>query len=694
MSQRRRSSRSSTQRAAQSRPEAPAPAAPPPPGEPALLGWAGAAAVFALALLVRLVAGAQLADEPLFQSPQLDSLEYYIWAQQIAAGNFLWPVPPPHGLGYPVFLGALLTLLDGSLGAVRLVQSLLGAGTCALAAAVASRGFGRRAGIVSGVLLALYGPLVWIDLSLLAEGLLLFLLVLALWIVSREGRPVWRAVAAGLVLAAAALVRPTAVALLPGLLAGLVVARPRRIDRERWVAAGLLLATFFLAVAPVVWKISRVNGAFVPVQGHGGFAFYIGNHPGGDGLPSPRLGRGWEQIETEALRAGIQDPAAQDRYYRAKALSAMRAQPAASAGLFASKTLWLVQAAEVRDSHSFEFFRSRSGLLRFLPGFGLLFPLAACGCAAAVLRRRWPPAPVLLGLAGFAAVIVLTMVGTRYRIPLVPFLAILAGPGVVFTLEAGKARRLRDLGVLAAVFIAAWGIAHVRSYPPSLNFSEEHAMSGASLEKREDWAGALASYEKSLEADPNYVTALEGIGRTRIKQSDFRGAEEVLRRALRIEPDSQRAHYYLGVVLQQTGRTDEATGELRASLALAPNDLPTLQALAPLLVARGEIDAAADLYARIAAIDPNDAAVQLALARLEGARNRSAQGLPAARRAVELAPENPEAWLVLARLAIDARDAATAESALQRVDALIGRSHPLVAETWAMLEALKRQAEQ
>jgi tetratricopeptide (TPR) repeat protein len=646
-----------------------------------------AAAVFAVAFLVRLAVGAQLADEPLFRSPQLDSLQYYLWAQRIAAGDFLWPVPPPHGLGYPVFLGALLALLDGSLGAVRVAQSLLGAGTCALAAAVAGRAFGRRAGIAAGLLLAVYGPLVWIDVSILAEGLLLFLLVLALWIVSGGDRPVVRAVLAGLVIALATLVRPTAVVLLPGLVAALVTGRLR--DRRAWGAAGLLLATFFLVATPVVWKISQANGAFVPVQGHSGFAFYIGNHPDGDGLPSPRIGRGWEEIETEALRAGIEDPAAQDRYYRTRALAAMRERPGDSLRLFASKAFWLIQAAEVRDSHSFDFFRSRSGLLQVLPGFGLLFALAAAGLVAAIGRPQRPPLSILLGLAGFAAVTVLTMVGTRYRMPLIPFLAILAGPAVAMVVEAAKARRWRNLGVLALVFVITWGITHIRSYPPSLNFAEELAMSGSSLEKQEDWTGALAAYEQSLAADGGYVPALEGIGRTRIKQNDFQGAEEVLRRALQIKPGSQRAHHYLGIVLAQTGRPDEAVRELRASLALAPNDLPTLEALAPLLLARGEVDAAADAYARLLAINPNDAAGQLAMARLAGARNDPAGGLPAARRAVELAPENPEAWLVLARLAIDTGDAATAESALQRVDGLIGRSHPLVAQTWEMLYRLQ-----
>lgn len=685
MSPRRRSSRPQP-RSAPSSSAAASPAAAPAPDR---LGLAGLAAVFAVALLVRLAAGAQLADAPLFQSPQLDSLEYLTWARQIAAGNFVWPVPPPHGLGYPVFLGLLLSLFQGSLDAVRLAQGFLGAGTCLLTALVASRAFGGRAGIAAGLVLAVQGPLVYTEVSLLAEGLLLFLLAGALAVFFLVRPPLVRGTGAGLLLGLAVLVRPTALALLPVLAAGLLFEK-REERRLTAGAAGLLLAACLLVVGPAVWKISRANDAFVPVQGHGGLNFYIGNSPAGEGLPGKRLGRGWELLETEALRAGHRSPSDQDRYYLRKARSEIAARPGAFLGLLASKAAWLTQAEEVRDTHSYAFFRSQSGLLRLLPGFGLLLALAAAGVVAAV--RQGTPRPVLLGsLIVFAVTAVFLVVGSRYRLPLVPVLALYAGLGVIRLADAVRTRRPRDLAVLGVAALSVWGLSHVRRHEPTHVFAEEWTMTGASLEKKEDWAGALAAYEKGLAADRDYVPALEGIGRTRIKQSDFRGAEEVLRRALQIEPDSQRAHHYLGVVLQQTGRTEEAIGELRASLALAPDDLPTLQALAPLLVARGAIDEAAELYARLAAITPNDAAVQLTLARVEGARNRSAQGLPAARRAVELAPENPEAWLVLARLAIDARDAATAESALQRVDALIGRSHPLVAQTWEMLEALKRR---
>jgi tetratricopeptide (TPR) repeat protein len=651
------------------------------------LGWAGGGAVFGLALVLRLAAGVQLADAPLFRSPQLDSLEYLAWAQQIAAGPFPWPVPPPHGLGYPVFLSLLLGLFQGSLDTVRLAQGFLGAVTCLLTALVASRAFGRRAGIAAGLVLAIQGPLIYTDVSLLGEGLLLFLMTGALAVFFAVRPPLLRASCTGLLLGLAVLVRPTILVLLPVLALGFLL--EKKAERPpALVAAGLLVAASLLVVGPVVWKISRVNGAFVPVQGYGGLNFYIGNSPAGEGLPGKRLGRGWELLVNEALRAGHRTPADQDRYYLHKTRGEIAARPGAFLGLLASKAAWLTQAEEVRDTHSYAFFQSRSWLLRLLPGFGFLVALAVAGGIAAA--RAGTPQPVLMAsLLVLAAITVLLVVGSRYRLPLVPLLAVYAGLGAIRLVDAARARHRRDLAILGITVLAVWGLSHVRRHAPTHNFAEEWAMTGATLEKNEDWAGALASYEKSLEADPEYVTALEGIGRTRIKQNDLPGAEEVLRQALRIEPASQKAHYYLGLILQQTGRTDEAFSELSASLALAPDDLPTLQSLAPLLVARGEIDAAAEAYARLAALTPNDATVQLSLARLEGARNRSAQGLPAARRAVELAPENPEAWLVLARLAIDARDAATAESALQRVDALIGRSHPLVAETWRMLEALK-----
>jgi tetratricopeptide (TPR) repeat protein len=709
MSKRRRSPDSPPARKA--RKDATQPVAP--PAAPEKLGWLWAAGIFAAAALVRLIAAAQLGTQPLFRWPQLDSLEYLVWARKIAAGTMVWPVPPPHGPGYPVFLGLLLRLFGDSLDAVRRVQAVLGAGSCALAAAVAARACGRRAGIAAGLLLAVYGPLIFLEASLLAEGLLVFLLLLALWLFVTLEKDLLRAIAAGIVLGLAALVRPTAVAVLPALLLALVWSRLR--DRRAWAAAGLLLAAFLLVAAPVVWKISRVNGAFVPVQGYGGFAFYIGNSPQGDGLPSPRLGRGWELLVSEAARAGFHG-AAEDQYYRHKAAAEIRAQPWAYLRLLASKALWLVQAEEVRDTHSYAFFQDQSRLLRLLPGFGLLFPLAACGIALTAKRPvstvAFLPSPrereggagreaggegllilLLVSLAGFATVTILTLVGTRYRIPLVPLLAMFAGAALIAAWDAVRSRQFRAFGLFAAGFAAAWLLAHARPYPPSHNFAEEWALSGRSMEEDEDFTGAQDAYQRSLAADPSYVSAWEGIGRSRLKQGDRPGAEEALRTALRLDPQSQRAHYYLAIVLRQTLRADEAEKELRTVLSLVPDDIPALHTLGEMLLNRDEAAAAEPLYRKIIEVNPDDAAAHLALARIAGARNRPQDGLPEARRATELEPENAEAWLLLARLALGAHDATAAEQALQRTESIAGAANPQVALTRALLYRLQGKRE-
>src|SRR5205814_9519480 len=125
----------------------------------------GFAIVFAIAFVDRIVVALRLDALPISRHPQYDAFEYLGWARRVAAGDFTWPVSPPHGPGYPYFLGALLAATGGSVLAARIVQALLGALTCVLVARVGARWFGERAGLAAGIVLALYAPLIWIDVS-------------------------------------------------------------------------------------------------------------------------------------------------------------------------------------------------------------------------------------------------------------------------------------------------------------------------------------------------------------------------------------------------------------------------------------------------------------------------------------------------------------------------------------------------
>src|SRR4029077_16362084 len=134
--------------------------------------------------------------------------------------------------GYPFFAAGVLSLFKGSLTALGVAQSVLGAALCVLVARLVWRWFGRQAGILAGLLLAVNGPVVLIGTSILAEGLLLFLLILALWCFESGKISPARAAVTGALIGLAGLVRPTALAVLP-LVAALAFGRGRS-RRQGW----------------------------------------------------------------------------------------------------------------------------------------------------------------------------------------------------------------------------------------------------------------------------------------------------------------------------------------------------------------------------------------------------------------------------------------------------------------------------
>lgn len=587
----------------------PAPSPSPEPVEPRSLGWPGAIALFLLALAVRVAVARALASEPLFRAPQLDALEYLRWARLIAAGEFPWPVPPPHGLGYPVFLAGVLRLVGGSLDGARLAQAALGAGTVVLTGVLAARTFGRRAGWAAGALLAVMGPVVFTEVSFLGEGLLLFLLGAAF---------VAGDFARGLLLGAAVLVRPTALVALPALL----WKRPP-------AAMARTLLGCLVVVVPVVVRISLANGAFVPVQGYGGLNFHIGNDLSGDGTANRRLGGDWEALQTASPDGHA--AAAQDRSWYGRTFAEWRSRPLDAVRLLASKAAWMVSDDEIRDSHSVAFFSSRSTLLRWLPGFGLLFGLAAIGAAGGwKTLRETPVGPALVALF---AVPILLVVGSRYRLPVVPLLAVVAGHGVMLLARSGKRRDFRRVAVLVGIGALACGATQLRRHAPSHDLREEWALSGNALESLGERAEAEAAYRRAIEP------------------LDSGAAESAA---------TLRARKGLGRLFLETGRLEDAEG----------------------------------LYSDLVRTHAADGDAWVGLARVRGAQGRPIEGLALAERASEVSPPLVDALVLRVALATSAGEPHRARQAFDRLKGLLGTNHPLVASLTERLSRIGRSAAQ
>lgn len=575
--------------------------------------WAFAA-VFLVAVALRMIVAVQIGNLPINRTPHFDALEYRQWASRLAAGDFSWPIPPPHGPGYPFFLGLLLHLTGNSATVALAFQALLGAGTCVLVALAGAKLFGRTAGLVAGFLLALYAPLIWTDVSTVAEGLLLFLLSSALFAAVRE-----RSATSGLLAGIATIVRPTALVVVPVLLF---------VGKSRRARLGLLgaCAIPIVIVTAMNWVATR---SLIPVQGYSGFNFYLGNSPLRDGLPSARPGGDWERLEPEAARQLIPTPQDQDRYFARKAFAEIGQRPLAFIRLLAMKSVRLLQDTEIRDSHSFYFFRSRSLVLRVLPAFTLLFALAACGVASMSWRDRgWQMAMALVALFGLTCVAL--VVGSRYRMPMIIGLALLAGAGGARVIDLVRARSWPVLARFALIAIVAAGATRILLHSPSYNTAEESALSAQSLLKEGDTGAAEKEARTAQLLDPSSSLAADTLGLIHADAGLFTLANSDFERAVHQNSYYAKAYEHLGKV------------------ALQLHDAP----------------AAARAYGRAASLDPRDPALTVTAARLAAGTG----ALPEARSLLEktlvLNPADGTALLLLANVAADLHDVATARKSL------------------------------
>ncbi|HEX6179381.1 MAG TPA: hypothetical protein VF057_13545, partial [Thermoanaerobaculia bacterium] len=439
------------------------------------------AVVFGIALFVRLTVIAQLLDEPLFRSPQLDGLEYLNWGSRIALGDFAWPADPIHGPGYPLFVGLVLAIAR-TLSALHVLQAVLGSIAAVLLMVAAARMYGAVAGIAAGIFYAICAPLVLIEVSFLAESILMPALVAALFTGAR------RPVASGLLLGFATIVRPTAAILVP--LFGWLIAR----DRGSRVIAFLIAAA--IPIVPVL-VLNTTTGGSPAIQRAGGMNFYIGNSPLHDGTGWARPGGDWDLMRGTAWRAGVRGAASEDRYFLTHAIREIGSDPLAWLRLLGSKAIWLTQDEEIRDTHSFHFFAASSSLLRALPGYGIFFALACAGFFIAAREKGLSPL-----LTGYTLLIALTVIGliagSRYRAPIVPALIIYGALAVAWMAGKTAQRDRRALIAPASIFVVALALSQIRTHAPSHDFAEETAMSALALRAEGNLPAAQAMAQRAV----------------------------------------------------------------------------------------------------------------------------------------------------------------------------------------------------
>src|SRR5262245_53183567 len=204
--------------------------------------------VFLLAFSLRLVHVWQIRRSPFFDVLLGDAHGYDEWARRIAGGEWIGRDVFYQAPLYPYFLGVIYALIGHSLLAVRLIQAVIGAGSCALLLLAGRRFFSSTVGLIAGIGLAVYAPAIFFDGLLQKSVLDLFFLSLSLWLIGLlldrpDDRRLWLSL--GLAMGALSLTRENALVFIAVIAVWCLVRPEVRLPPSRAERASASLAGAF-----------------------------------------------------------------------------------------------------------------------------------------------------------------------------------------------------------------------------------------------------------------------------------------------------------------------------------------------------------------------------------------------------------------------------------------------------------------
>ncbi len=508
------------------------------------------------ALLVRLAHWWAVRDEPFFAWLAMDSQEYDRWAQGIAAGDWLGSEAFFQAPLYPYLLAALYKVFGHSLDAIYLAQIAFAvAGVWALYRAGREIG-GETVGLAAAGLAAFYGPFLFHDVHLLKESLAVSVTCFLLWALA--ARRHW--LAAGLLLGVLALLRENALLLLPFLL-------PWGKGFVRKSAA--LVAGLVITLLPVAIRNGIVGGDFLPTTFQGGVNFYIGNNPEADGTYRPIVpGKQIPALERqEPVRVAERElgrklsPGEVSSFWMGKALTWAAESPGDFLRLQFRKLGMFWSWYEQPDAVDYYWVRGRSPALRWLAPveFGFVTLLALAGLWM-IRRNPGPFAPALLFALGWMLSTIVFFLFSRYRLPAVPALMLLA---------AVPLARLHGKGPILAV-LTALILPHLAGFEPRLDLV--HYNLGRIEDERGNPDAAREHYKAAFILNPRDFLACLNLGNHAARNGDWLTALRFYDRAEALEPTSDDVQSNLGGVYLAMGQLDEAEARFDRALALNPQN--------------------------------------------------------------------------------------------------------------------------
>jgi len=668
------------------------------------------------ALIVVLLAGALLrygylkeySRSPEFANPAVDAGYHDYWARGLAFGSwklrdgFSDPLiqrkpyfRPP---GYAYFLAGVYLLSGGSFAAPRVAAALCGLAVALAGYFLAKRWFSPSVGLGWAAVLSLYWVFIFYEGELLgvwtAVALVVCLLAcLARW---RYRTGLYPGLLVGLFAGVFALFRTNILLLAPAAVLWLGWLKFRANQRRFFPTILGLAAGIIIVVLPVFLRNCLVAGEPVPIAANTGMSLAIGLNQETDGTNHYLPGYGQfaspfdypEAVRKLAISRGMDLNYVQaSTLYSRMALRYALEEPVSFINLLIRKTGLFWGPGEVANNRDLEAIRKVSPALSQLPGsFSLLLSLALAGILAWRLRPPGDPdssrrSELVVLLIGFIIVYFISVLpaaaASRYRVPIIPVLGLLASIGLVEEIKLLTGRRYFRSAIVFAVWVVMFFLCSLNPTGYVSSGAKMYYDRGIAFEAAGNEVLAEAEYRRTLELDPAYTQASSNLGALLLGRGEISEAIRLHRNALRMDSSSAREWSNLGQVLLADGRLEEASNACRRALELDEWAVKARNNLGIIYQRQGLMDKAGSSFRRALRDEPGYPEAAYNLANLLYNDGKKVEAEKLYRLAIESRPEYAAAWNNLGNLLVDQGRHRQAVSAYRR--ALEGKDPPVSA---------------
>ncbi len=505
---------------------------------------------FLFAAAVRIVFFALLRDYPLLYMQSLDEKYYLELGRKIAQGSFLggeqaFFMDPFYGY----FLGFFFFIFGSNLTTIRLVQILLDSLNTVLIFAIGRRIFDQRAGITAALIYAVYKVSFYYTVTILKVTLAvtsMLVFVLLLLVVMENQRPL-RWLLLGILAGILNFIRANFILTLPlTLLFYFLVERPKP---GPFLKNSLVFAAGFMAVLSLNGiRSCMVTGAPALLITSSGRVLYCSNNPENTSgtFATPSFSRSHpvksrKDFHTEAEKRLGRELSIREssRYWRNETFRVLKNNPSIIPKLLFNKLKWTIANYEVPMNQSYQFAARYTGLNKLpLPNFAFVLALGLPGLVIGALRQRkaaWLFVPVITILA----TLFIFFVSSRFRMPMVPFLAI---GSAIFLISAAQwiyagswKKALPFFFIIIPLFIVSMHI----SPSGGDGYKEAGLAKAFLLDDQPEKAREIASEAVKMYPDNSQLHIV--LGFTALSKNNLAEAEKHFLKVLRIKPGSRVA---------------------------------------------------------------------------------------------------------------------------------------------------------